>query len=84
MHHTYVEVEEGVSLVDPNLLVPPKGGDILLYKTPIFLFTQQRWKMFSYICGPNPPLSPKGGYFVAYFEVGVLLVNSLVPKERCK
>jgi hypothetical protein len=37
MHHTYVEVEEGVLLVDPNFLVPPKGEDILLYKTPIFL-----------------------------------------------
>jgi len=66
------------------LFPPPKVGDVFLhmwFQSPSF---PQRWGMFSYICGPNPPLPPKGGYFVAYFEVGVLLVNSLAPKERYK
>jgi hypothetical protein len=38
-HHTYVEVEKVVLLVDPNVPLPPKGGDILLpLLAPIFLF----------------------------------------------
>jgi hypothetical protein len=70
MHHTYVEVEEGVLLVDPNFLVPPKGEDILLYKTPIFLSPPQRWEMFSYIMWSQSPSFPKRWIFCCIFWGG--------------
>ncbi len=83
MHHTYVEVEEGVSLVDPNLPLTPKGGDILFHMlTPIFLFPLKVGDVFLHMWSPSPSFLKRWIFCYIFWGGGICCLTPLPQRKR--
>jgi hypothetical protein len=71
MHHTYVEVEEGVSLVDPNLPLPP-----------IFLFPLKVGDVFLHMWSPSPSFLKRWMFCYIFWGGGIFCLTPLPQRKR--